>query len=208
MNSKAFKVSDITLPRFTGVRVMMMPFLLHHPLTTLPNYLGQWVDVIDAALGGYLYGVGYLTVDEALVKAGETHRRPGPHVDGIGPDGGHGGWGSGGGYGASGMYMASSHVGCRVWLGEIPGEPGPDGDCSHLELDPDAAQILQPRSLWWCDSLCVHEAIPMAEDTKRQFMRISMPSTCPWYEGYTENPLGIQPTGPIHARRSGMEYRP
>lgn len=33
-------------------------------------------------------------------------------------------------------------------------------------------------------------------------------SDCPWYEGYTENPLGVRPTGSIHhGREEFLAYR-
>jgi hypothetical protein len=52
-------------------------------------------------------------------------------------------------------------------------------------------------------------AIPMRHDRKRSLVRLSMPSDCPWYEGYTRNPLGVEPTGPVHpARTEFMAYRP
>jgi len=68
---------------------------------------------------------------------------------------------------------------------------------------------MQPNIVYWCSQMAVHEALPMTKLTKRQFCRISANSKAPWYEGYTENPLGIKPDGPIHPRRAEyMNYRP
>jgi hypothetical protein len=53
--------------------------------------------------------------------------------------------------------------------------------------------------------MCVHESVPVATDTERTFVRLSMPSTAPWFEGYTVNPKGILPTGPILPRRTFMD---
>lgn len=61
--------------------------------------------------------------------------------------------------------------------------------------------------VYGCGALTVHKSIPMVKDTPRQFVRLSMPSDAPWYEGYTVNPLGVKPTGPIHDRRAFMDYR-
>ncbi len=65
-----------------------------------------------------------------------------------------------------------------------------------------------PNRVYHCGPLTVHESLPVWQTVPRQFIRISMPSDAPWYEGYTENPLGIKPTGPIHPRREKqMGYR-
>ncbi len=206
------KVGQVKLPQPTGIRVMMMPFHLHDPDGSLPDYIRPWSDVLNVMCAGD-EGIGYLTIDEAIIPDGETHRRPGMHVDGVGPKGDlSGGWGGGGGYaGTYGMKMVSSHVGCRAWEQTFLGMPGPDGDCSHLasQIDPRTEVIMGPGEVWHCAALCVHEALPMDGMTYRQFCRISMPSGSPWYEGYSANPLGIQPTGPIHtARMKQMSYRP
>lgn len=214
--SELYYIGRVQLPPFSGIRVMMMPFYLHDPIGSLPSSLDAWkhtVQQISAA--SHTEGVGYLTIDEAFVRAGETHRRPGLHVDGVGPDGLTGGWGGDGGWGGGrngGMFMVSSHVGCRAWDHDFEGAPGLNGDCSHLQvstLEPYQEYVLMPNELWWCSSLCVHEALPMEQDTHRQFCRVSMPSTAPWYRGYTANPLGILPTGPIHSGREDLiAYRP
>lgn len=51
------------------------------------------------------------------------------------------------------------------------------------------------------DGLCVHESVEQKEDCERIFVRLSMPSAAPWFEGYTKNPLGILPTGKILPKR-------
>ena len=218
-NSEVRNIGTVEFPTYTGIRVMMMPFHLHDVNGSLPAYLAGWRSVISSMVntenllrtGWSKGGPAYLTIDEANVRRGETHRRPGLHVDGIGPDGtGPGGWGGGGGYGKCGMLMASNVVGCVAWSQSFTGTPGPDGACGHLasQLRDDAKIMLMPGSVYYCEALTVHQALPMVKDCERSFIRISMPSNAPWYEGYTENPLGIKPAGPIHARRSAqMEYR-
>lgn len=68
--------------------------------------------------------------------------------------------------------------------------------------------VFQPNTVYWCGPTTIHEALPMTVDTYRQFMRISMPNDGAWHEGYTENPFGVKPTGPIHpARKEFMAYR-
>ena len=210
VKSEIREIGPVAFPAFTCTRVMMMPFKLED-VSTLPAELSSYRPLVSALRDAapVKEGVAYLTIDEAHVNAGETHRRPGLHVDGVGPDGRAAGWGGGGKYGANGMIVAASHTGSRGWSQDFTGSAGPDGDCAHLagECDPAAEVVLRGGVAYFCGALAVHESIPAAHDMQRQFVRLSMPSDAPWYEGYTANPTGIQPTGPIHARRAGMEYR-
>lgn len=200
-------MGPIQLPEFSGIRWMMMPFRLEDVQGTVPD--PKWHDTIARLIqfGGCETGVAYLTIDEAEVLPGETHRRPGLHVDGVGPDGRLGGWGGGGGgggWGTGGMVVAASHTGCRAWTGEIAGWPGPNGDCEHMrsELREVASMSLLGGRVYRLNPTAVHEAIALEQATRRQFVRLSLPSEAPWYEGYTPNPTGVQPTGPIHPARS------
>lgn len=232
--STAKYIGRAKLPSFAGIRVMMMPYRIVDPRRSLPDYLSGWFDVLDQMCPTYksarsgkewaMTGIGYLTIDEAVVAPDTTHRRPGLHVDGVGPNGEHGGWGGGGGYGANGMRMVASHYGCRGYVGdvdqvsiaarfpEVP-EPRPNGDCEHLRV---LLKHLMPvdfeaGEIWECGSLTLHESVPCdsSKTVARQFCRVSFPSNSPWYDGYTENPIGIKPDGPIHPARSEfMSYRP
>jgi hypothetical protein len=207
-------LSPVVFPEFSGIRVMMMPFLLSDVKGSLPDTLAGYLPLLTAFehRSYEIDPVAYLTIDEALVPAGETHRRPGLHVDGVGPDGFAGGWGGGGGgWGKQGMVVAASHTGSHAWEQEFHGDPGFNGDCAHLrnECREDSVRPLLGGFAYFCGPLTVHEATRMPAPTKRSFLRISMPNSCPWYDGYTENPRGVKPTGPIHpARVAEMAYRP
>lgn len=62
-------------PTFTGTRIMMMPVRLEDPETLpLASWRRAFIDLVDMA--PVKAGVAYLTIDEALVRKGETHRRP------------------------------------------------------------------------------------------------------------------------------------
>lgn len=198
------------LPAFSGTRIMMMPYQIRDPRGSLPEYLEPWFDVLERMYDPRLVGVGYLTIDEAHVLPTETHRRPGLHVDGVGPRGEHGGWGGGGGYGANGMRMVASRFGCRAFIGRVAGDPKANGDCEHLRSQVhDLLHInFEPTEIWECGAFTLHESIPPDRECDRQFCRVSYPSDSPWYEGYTPNPLGTLPDGPIHpARAEFMSYR-
>lgn len=208
---------EVTFPEFTGARVMMMPVIMGER-KSLPEELAQYRPLfakLSKAWGlrrrSMIGAVGYLTIDEQIVPEGRTHRRPGIHVDGIGPDRKLGGWGGGGGYASSefGMVLASTHVGCRAWKQWFAGYPDANGDCAILkrQCDPSREVLMQANVAYWCGPLTVHEPLVMPQETKRQFIRLSGPSTAPWYDGYTVNPLGFQPTGPIHAPRPAAFMR-
>jgi hypothetical protein len=182
---------------------MMMPLVLGD-MASVPDFLAHYRDVIKALfdLGGHAGKIGYLTIDEKRVEAGATHRRTGLHVDGI-YQGRAGGWGGGGGgsWGSAGngMLTVSSAAGCRAFSKEFTGWPGMEGECDHLadQCSDEAATVFGPGEVYWVDGLCVHESMAMAENTTRQFVRLSLPSDGPWFEGYTENPLGVKPSAEI-----------
>lgn len=184
---------------------MMMPFLMQEPRRSLPDSLSAWRDTVASicSLSAAKEGVGYLTIDEALVKAGETLRRPGLHVDGRGP------YGGGGGYSANGMFLSTNHAGCVGFVQDFDGEPGPDGDCEHLRPVLGEGTVLQAGRLYWCSPLAVHEAIPMLSDVHRQLIRVSMPSDAPYHLDHTPNPTGVMPHGvPGEPRPYHMSFRP
>lgn len=201
------KVGEVGLPPFAAIRVMMLPIIIGDA-DSLPQFVATYHPTVCSlarmADSEHLGKVGYLTIDEKTVYAGLTHRRAGLHVDG----GDSRGWGGGGGWGsrATGMLTVSSRAGCRAWAQDFDGEVGYEGDCEHLRPQLlSEGTVLGAGEVYWLDGLCVHESIPQTTQMQRQFVRLSLPSIAPWYEGYTENPLGIKPTGPILPRRKYMD---
>lgn len=202
--SKIEDFGTVEFPAFSGVRVMMMPFLMQGPRNSLPDSLGMYRDAVASicSMATVKEGVGYLTIDEALVRAGETHRRPGLHVDGFGA------YGGGGGYAANGMFLASTHEGCVGYAQSYEGEPGMDGDCEHLRSELGSGAVMRAGHVYWCSPMALHESLPMRADIHRQLIRVSMPSDAPHHREYTPNPTGVQPTGePAPARPGYMAFR-
>jgi hypothetical protein len=207
--SKFTELTEVQLPKFSGTRVMMMPLILGD-LTSIPKSLSHYRETLSQLFQlmdpKHQGQVGYLTIDEKSVSAGQTHRRAGPHVDGVFNDscggwgGGGGGWGSKG----NGMITVSSRAGCKAYQQTFEGEIGQDGECDKLipQMDESKATIFQAGRAYWVDGLCVHESLVQNEDCERTFVRLSMPSKAPWFAGYTKNPLGILPTGPVLDRRT------
>lgn len=206
--SKFHRAGEVPLPAFSGTRVMMMPIILGDGESVPPelqHYAETLAALFEKMLADHAGKVGYLTIDEKRVAAGETHRRAGKHVDGV-FNGSIGGWGGGGGGGwgsaGNGMLTVSNIAGCRLWAGEFVGEVDKDGGCVGEVAAPPI--VLEGGVAYWLDGLCVHESMPMAKAVDRQFVRLSLPSCAPWFDGYSVNPLGVKPTGPILPRREFM----
>ena len=203
-SSRYERLAPIQFPHWTGVRIMMLPFLLED-IESLPDSLRHWAGATKQLcnLSHIKAGVAYLTIDERIVAAGDSHRRGGLHVDGVGSDGMAGAWGGGGGgpWAKKGMLLASNPAGCRAYNQDFEGQPASNGECEHLRTQCGDGELLEPNVAYWCDGLCVHESLPFQQDTQRTLVRLSMPSDAPWYQGYTRNPKGIKPTGPILPQR-------
>ena len=215
LTSSYLALGEITFPAFTGLRIMMLPIIIGDP-SSLPLAYQDWTSAfrrLSSFATRYIGQVGYLTIDEAHVTAGATHRRPGLHVDGW-YRGEAGGWGGGGGGwaggdsvgGGTGMIVACSRDGARLWSGTFEGQPEPSGECERLRSQLGPEWEMPPGVAYWCSPLCVHEAVPARESGPRVFVRLSLPSKAPWFHGYTKNPQ-VKPTGPLLPSRAEMEYR-
>lgn len=147
------------------------------------DYLEPVIKLLFAA--GVFAGKAWMTVDEKIVKAGMSQRRPNPHVDGrfniteVK-------WGGGGGGGwnhscnlvptvRTPVIVASSAVGCRAWEGVFEGQPREDGDLSHIQDQLGEGVILPANVGFLLSGDCVHESMILQQDTKRTFLRIALP---------------------------------
>lgn len=207
---KLYNHSPVKFPEFSGTRIMMMPVQLGS-LAGIPENYHQLLIALYSMVESRLLGeIGYLTIDEQQLQAGEYLRRPGKHVDGY-YNGRSGAWCGGGQWGSvgNGMLIASSTANCRAWLGFYPGEPDNEGSCEHIQLD-DNNEVFEANQVYWVDGACIHETLAMNQDSPRQFIRLSMPNNGVWFEGYTENPTGVKPSGKIlkkDLRSIFMEYK-
>lgn len=187
---------------------MMMPVLIGRGIGVPAPYANLVDDLYGVTEKRHLGEVGYLTIDERELAPGDTLRRSGLHVDGY-YQGRCGAWGGGGGWGSvgNGMLTVSNTAYCRAYLGVIDGEPGPEGECEHLTM-PNAGELFEAGSVYWLDGACVHESLPVESPTRRQFVRLSLPSNGPWFEGYTPNPAGVLPSNEILPTRTQFMGQP
>jgi hypothetical protein len=183
LHSNYRPLSEVRLPPWKGRQVYMHTFDLATP--TVPQGFEDYAPVVDLLCWSAEAheGFAHMTVDEKIVQAGMSQRKPKPHVDGcFVPDRGvwgHPGWLhtcndiSCGPIARMPVIVASSVPGCKVWRGTFDAEPKSDGDLSHLTL-PEGA--LLPANVGYLLSPdCVHESIVFAEPTQRTFLRIALP---------------------------------
>lgn len=253
--SKFKRLGIVTFPTFHNVRVMMMPVVIGDPLPPSLEHYDELVGQMVIHAGQHKGQIGYLTIDEKDITPGQSHRRPGLHVDSVhvvepeptfvhphweklpeppavpAPDPmmvrlrtleaenkklhtankklqaaldtarAVGSWGSR----EHGMLLVASDFGCNLYSGMFEGGTDNEGGCEHLRAQCGTPSPMTPNVIHWLGGLCVHESLPMAKPTRRQLVRLSLPSEGPWFEGYTESPLGVKPTGPILPRRVFMD---
>lgn len=205
---------DGMFPVFSGVRVMMMPFYAHDVTGSLPKELSGYFPMLEKMIKSspahveyWEENTAYLTIDEKSLNPDQCQRKEGLHVDGMYKGSLSGAWGgSGGGWGSCGngmLLVSNTDDLCKMWLGDFEGYPVDDGDCEHLrdQLLTKEEVSFKRGQVVWADGLCVHQSFKTKVPVNRQFVRVSLPNNSPWFVGYTENPLGIKPTGTIIKER-------
>lgn len=183
LNSHFTQLCPVSLP-YQGRQMYMHGFDLANP--TMPKGLEDYLEPVVALCkaAGAFVGKAYMTVDEKLVKAGATQRKPKPHVDGcFHPeimDWGHGGGGwnhvcNGVPVPRMPVIVASSFAACKAWQGKFDAKPKSDGDLSHIEQELGEGTLLAPNVGYLLSPDCIHESLPMKVDTHRTFLRIALP---------------------------------
>lgn len=179
LKSDYTKLVPVVLP-YKGRQRYMHSFDVANPIM-----LGGYEDYLEPVLSllwavSVHRGTAHMTVDEKVVKAGWSQRRPKPHVDGCfnGHDWQHPtpGWNHYCNHlpvPRMAVIVAASEPGCVAWRGEFEGEPRRDGDLSHLELG--KGELLQANTGYLLSPDCIHESLVMERDTRRTFLRIALP---------------------------------
>lgn len=81
MYSNVKELGSVRFPEFTGERVYMVGFTKRDGL---PSHLSRWQPTVDQMLDSVdTDGPIYFMADQGIVKGGDTHRRPGVHIDGY-----------------------------------------------------------------------------------------------------------------------------
>jgi hypothetical protein len=141
---------------------------------------------------GAVKGLAHMTVDEKVVAAGMSQRRPKPHVDGCFVPAMNRWGGTTGQWnhycndvgaskiGRMPVIVAASVAGCRVWSGRFEGRPAKDGDLSHIMEQLGAGKVLPAGVGFWLSPDCVHESMVFDKPTQRTFLRIALPAHEVW----------------------------
>lgn len=186
LNSNYRELCPVALP-YQGRQKYMHSFDLADPemANEFQDYLQPVLALTRAA--GATRGIAHMTVDEKIVEAGMSQRRPRPHVDGcFRPEIGR--WGGGGGgwlhycndigaseVGRMPIIVAASVSGCRAWRGLFDGRPAPDGDLTHIADQLGDGEVLPAGVGYLLSPDCVHESMLFDRPTQRTFLRIALP---------------------------------
>jgi len=194
-------------PEPTGININMMPFRMDDP-SSLPEFVQHYWPMIEECNlpAKEKQKIGYLTIQEGMVKAGETQRRSGVHIESPGSFVQPGqynkeryNWGCGivnmdRSSVEGGMYIANNvPCSCKLWNVQIR-EPeraaGKLGDMEHMRDWLPEGVTMDPGKIYWLTDATPHESLPVGEDICRQFFRLVTSSLSAWYpEHCTENPL-------------------
>ena len=190
MKSSITKLNDVTFPEYTGERVYMTKFT---KASGLPSQLKRWQSTIDAMLEkiDIKHEPIFIMIDQARVKAGTTHRRPGIHIDGIWVPGDNtkdniGMHSTRDGHKINGvaqnedqaLVLASNVRGCAAYLGEYHDQPQQDGSFTNINVGNLDKIELSPYSAWVGSAMTtLHESIPVPYDSYRTLVRLNI---CDW----------------------------
>lgn len=189
LNSQYRSLGGVLLPTYSGRQMRCHAFDLANP--SMPEGFEDYMRPVSALMSaaGAASGEAYLTVDEKIVEAGMSQRKPRPHVDGCFRNiGGKMNWGGGGSgwlhycndvgassIGRMAVIVAASVAGCRAWKGVFSGRPGADGDLSHIAGQLGEGEVLPANTGYLLSPDCVHESMRFERDTTRTFIRIALP---------------------------------
>eukprot|EP01084_Bolivina_argentea_P095224 171211_1 len=215
-----YSSTPLRFPEPLNLNINMMPFIMSNTFdeSKLPSYLTRWWFVIQRCLrsgqsmGSYdesqVNKIGFLTIQESLIDANKTQRRPGLHIEC--PGNGNGdivhnyAWG-GGRYAKDGLFMASNiPKSCAIWncriiqrddreIEEVIGELG---NIEHLRkcLPNNKRITMRANCIYWCTDRTPHESLPMEQSGYRQFFRLVSSNLSVWYPKHsTPNPIGTVP---------------
>lgn len=185
LNSDYRQLCEVRLP-YAGRQKYMHTFDLAAPVMAegYEDYLEPVTALCRAA--GAISGMAHMTVDEKIVGAGQSQRRPRPHVDGCfipakmfwghpAPGWNHYCNNVGEAIGRMPVIVVASAVGCRAWRGQFDGEPRNDGDLSHIADQLGKGEVLPPNVGYWLSPDCIHESMILDKPTQRTFLRIALP---------------------------------
>lgn len=199
-------------PQVRHININMMPFIIGDESSIPEEYSHYW-PLIEKCHGEFNSraehgNVGYLTIQEGEVPAGESQRRPGLHIEApclVMTSKSRGLLSSHWGKGRiefhdlmGGIYMASTVANsCKVWNAQIQNcadAVGNLGDIEHLREWLGEGYSLGENQMVWLTDTTPHESLPVKSGCYRRYFRFVTSGVSVWYrEHSTANRLGIEP---------------
>lgn len=199
------KVGEITFPKYSGIRCLMLPYIQGEPESVPEQYRHGYEDVLSN-----LYfnkgDIGYLTIDESPVAIGTPHRAKRAkygralHTEaGVLKNPKLYAWG-GYRWGRQTNVTLREDVrvllanniddSCAIWDAwhENTSEDGDIGNFAD-EYPYDDAIMMKAGEVYDIGILTPHESLPVKETTNRQFLRIVSSGVYGREPYFTENPL-------------------
>jgi hypothetical protein len=186
------KRNQVPFPAFMAERVYMKEFTKSKGL---PSELSRWQPTVDAMLEGVdTDGPIYIMIDQGVISAGESHRRPGMHLDGYWcpASQSHGGgrhftqgsWRAGSWdtldfSEPEAIILASDVQACKAVAGEWEGICLEGGDCKHIDTSSMQEIMLEAGAAYAGNVTMLHESIALKQDTMRSLVRLNVPGWSP-----------------------------
>ena len=186
LNSRYALLGKITLPVWQGRQKYMHTFNPQSPVMAegYEDYMDTVTALCQAAedLNDSPIREAHMTVDEKVVQAGMSQRRPGAHVDGCfmptllswqhpQPSWAH--YCNNLPIDRMTIIVAASVPGCIVYDGNFEGEPASDGDLEHIRGQLGPGYLLSANRGYLLTPDCVHESMFFKAPTERTFLRIA-----------------------------------
>lgn len=196
--------NQITFPEFTGIRCLMMPYI-QGDSSSVPEQYKSYEEILDSVFVNK-GDIGYLTIDESPVIAGNPHRgarakyNRALHTEaGRDPNKIYC-WGSGGRWGSNNRVTLDRDVqillannlsdSCALWNTDHE-DTSADGDIGHFadKYPYDKAVLMKTGEVHQIGILTPHESLPVKQDFNRQFLRIVSSGVHGREPYFTQNPL-------------------
>ncbi len=178
LKSTFWTLCQVQFPAFQGRQNYMHTFNTRD-FVMASGYEDYQEIVRDLCQSARYDGVAHMTVDEKIVGAGMSQRRPGAHVDGrfssergawlhlcnniaLSP------------IPRMAIIVAASEPGCIVYPGIFDGSPRSDGDLEHIRPQFKQAVTLEGNRGYLFSPDCVHESVRFAVPLQRSFLRIAL----------------------------------
>lgn len=196
------KIGQVNFPKYSGIRCLMMPYI-QGDFSSVPNRFYPYKDIINS-LFIKQGDLGFLTIDESNVQAGQAHRGARAkfgralHTEAGKIPMQPYGWGNA--WGGSHNVIVDEDVqvllansidcSCAVW-DAMHENTSVDGDIGNFsdQYPYEDAQMMNAGDVFQIGILTPHESLPVKNTQRRQFLRIVSSGVHGREEYFTQNPL-------------------